>query len=94
MKLIPDETNNDFVNDKDMEIVVVASVQTLKRGNKKCGKEEVEVYSLVNESLNKDVRREAFELTLNSMINNHSVKLNIIGKRECLYLPKEPCQVS
>ena len=90
MKSIPDETNNDFVNDKDMEIVVVASVQTLKRGNKKCGKEEV--YSLVNESLNKDVRREAFELTLNSMINNHSVKLNI--KRECLYLPKEPCQVS
>ena len=90
MKSIPDETNNDFVNDKDMEIVVVASVQTLKRGNKKCGKEEV--YSLVNES--KNVRREAFELTLNSMINNHSVKLNIIGKRECLYLPKELCQVS
>ena len=38
-----------------------------------------------------DITREAFELILNSMIDNHSVNLNIIVKRECLSLPKESC---
>ena len=41
-----------------------------------------------------DITREAFELILNSVIDNHSVNLNIIGKRECLSLPKESCQIS
>ena len=47
MESITDETNNHFVNDKDLEILVIASIQTLKRGNKKCGREEI--YRLVNE---------------------------------------------
>ena len=92
MESITDETNNHFVNDKDLEILVIASIQTLKRGNKKCGREEV--YRLVNDSLNKDITREAFELNLNSIIDNHSVNLNVIVKRECLSLPKESCQIS
>ena len=79
MESITDETNNHFVNEKDLEILVIASIQTLKRGNKKCGREEV--YRLVNNSLNKDITREAFELILNPMIKNHSVNLNVIGKR-------------
>ena len=41
MESITDEINNHFVNDKDLEILVVASFQTLKRGNKKCGREKV-----------------------------------------------------
>ena len=86
------ETNNHFANDKDLKILVIASIQTLKRGNKKCGREEV--YRLANDSLNKDISREVFELILNSMIDNHSVNLNVIGKRECLSLPKESCQIS
>ena len=28
------------------------------------------------------------------MIDNHLVNLNVIGKRECLYLPKESCQIN
>ena len=47
MESITDETNNHFVNDKDLEILVIASIQTLKRGNKKCRREEI--YRLVNE---------------------------------------------
>ena len=58
---------------------------------RKCGREEV--YRLVNDSLNKDITREAFELVLNSMTDNHSVNLIVIGKRECLSLPKESCQI-
>ena len=89
--MITDKTNNHFVNYKELEIVVKASIQTLKRGNKKCGREKV--YSLVNDSLNKDITREAFEPIFNSMIDDHSVNLNVIGKRECLSLPKESCQI-
>ena len=92
MESITDETNNHFVNDKDLEILIIASIQPLKRGNKKRGREEV--YRLVNDSLNKDITREAFELILNSMIDSHSVNLNVIGKWECLSLPKESCQIS
>ena len=77
---------------KDFEILVIVSIQTLKRENKKCGREEV--YRLVNDSINKDITREAFELILNSMIDDHSVNLNVIGKMECLSLPKESCQIS
>ena len=86
MELITDETNNHFFNDKDLEILVIASIQTLKRGNKKCRREEV--YRLVRDSLNKNITREAFGLILNSMIDDHSVNLNVIGKRECLSLPR------
>ena len=73
----------------------VAFTQTLKRGNKKKEQdEEKEVYRLINDSLNKSITREVFELTLNLIIENQSVNLNVIGKRECLSLPKESCQVS
>ena len=60
MESITDETNNHFVNDKGLEILIIASIQNLKRGNKKCGREEV--YRLVNDSLNKNITREAFDL--------------------------------
>ena len=86
MESITDETNNHFVNDKDLEILVIASIQTLKRGNKKCGREEV--YRSVNDSLNKDITRELLELILKSVIDNHSVNLNLVCKWECLFLPK------
>ena len=92
MESITNETNNPFVNDKDLEILVIASIQTLTRGNKKYRREEV--YRLVNDSLNKVITTEAVKLILNSMIDNHSVNLNVIGKRECLSLPKESCQIS
>ena len=81
MEAITDEKNSHFFNDNDLEVLVVASIQTLKRGNKKCGKEEV--CKLVTDSLNMDIAREA--LTLN---------LNIFGKQECLSLPKTSCKVS
>ena len=47
MESINDETNNYFVNDKGLQILVVGSIQILKRGNKKCRKKEV--YSLLND---------------------------------------------
>ena len=51
MESIADETNTYFLNDKDLEILVVASIQTLKRGNKKCRNEQF--YRLVKDLFNK-----------------------------------------
>ena len=39
-------------------------------------------------------KRGSLILILNSMVENHSVNLNVIGKQECLFLPKESCQIS
>ena len=84
MESIMDETNNHFVNDKDLKILVIASIQTLKRGNKKCEREEV--FKLVNDSLNKDIIREAFELIFNSMMTvTQSTSMLLVNWNVCLF---------
>ena len=67
-------------------MLIIASIQTLKRGNKKCGKDEV--FRLFRDSVD-DVTKETFDKLLELLIQNQSVRLNIIGNRECLSLPKE-----
>ena len=39
---VVDETTNSHVHidDKEMELLIIASIETLKRQNKKCGKDE------------------------------------------------------
>ena len=84
MESIMDETNNHFVNDKDLKILVIASIQTLKRGNKKCEREEV--FRLVSDSLNKDIIREAFELIFNSMMTiTLSASMLLVNWNVCLF---------
>ena len=39
-------------------------------------------------------KRGSLILILNSMIENHSVNLNVVGKHKYLSLPKESCQIS
>ena len=65
----------------------MASIQTLKRSNKKCGKDEV--FELVNNSLEKEISMKIFKSLLYQLIEKHYVKLNVLGKRTCLSLPKE-----
>lgn len=57
MESTADQTNNYFANCNELEVLVVSSIQTLKRGNKDCGKEEV--YRLVNDSLSKYITQQA-----------------------------------
>ena len=40
---VVDETTNFNVNidDKEIELLIIASIETLKRQNKKCGKDEI-----------------------------------------------------
>ena len=71
----------------ELEALIMASVKTLKRSNKKCGKDEV--FESVNSSLEKEISREIFESLLYLLTEKQTVKLNVLGKRTCLSLPKE-----
>ena len=67
-------------------MLIIASIQTLKQGNKKCGKDEV--FRLFRDSID-DFTKETIDKLLELLIQNQSVRLNVIGNRECLSLPKE-----
>ena len=47
------------------------------------------IFKLVKDSLDENIARETFEEPLELLIKSHSIKLNAIGNRECLWLPKE-----
>ena len=56
-----DETTNSHVNidDKEIEFLIIASIETLKRQNKKCGKDEV--FALVKDSLEEAITWKALK---------------------------------
>ena len=69
-----------------MKTLIVASIETLKHKNKKCGKEEV--FHLVQESVESEVTKEIFEGRLDALVESYSVKIKLLGTRTCLSLPK------
>ena len=60
--------NSDLSDGKALETLIIASVRTLKRGNKKCGRDEVS--RMVNDTLCKEIGKDLFNETLNSLIEN------------------------
>ena len=58
---VVDETTSSHVNidDKEIELLIIASIETLKRQNKKCGKDEV--FALVKDSLEEAITMKSFE---------------------------------
>ena len=76
-----------LAEDKEIEMLIIISITTLKRSSKKCGRNEV--FDLVQSSLGSDITREAFDELLQDMIEVNAVKLRTLGERECLSLPKE-----
>ena len=78
--------NTPTLENRELEMLINASIQTLKQGNKKCRKDKV--FRLLRDSFD-DVTKETFDKLLEVLIQNKSVRLNIIGNRECLSLPKE-----
>ena len=68
----------------------VASFRTLKRGNKKCGNEEV--FQLVTNVIGSDITKEGFDRLLELLIENQSFKRNKIENWVLLCLPKEYVQ--
>ena len=59
--------NSDLFDGKALETLIIASVRTLKRGNKKCGREEVS--KLVNDTLCNEICKDIFNETLDSLIS-------------------------
>ena len=61
---VVDETTSSHVNidDKEIELLIIASIETLKRQNKKCGKHEV--FALVKDSLEEAITMKSFEKSL------------------------------
>ena len=79
--------NSDSIDGKALETLITASVRTLKRGKKKCGRKEVS--KLVNDTLCSEICKDLFNETLDSLIEKQFIKCNIISSRECLSLPKD-----
>ena len=74
------------VEDRELEMLIIASIQTLKRVYKKCGKDQV--FRLLRDSVD-DTTKETFDKLFELFIQNQSVRLNVLGNQECLLLPKE-----
>ena len=84
---VPHNNNvSHIVEGKDLETLIVASIQTLKRNNKICGKEEV-FYS-VQEFVDSKVTKEIFEEWLDALVESHSANIKLLGTCMCLSLPK------
>ena len=85
---VMDDVITPTIENDEVELLIIASIQTLKRKNKRCGRDEV--FELVKDSTDDDTgTKETFNKLLNQLINSNSVKLNTVGKRECLSLPIE-----
>ena len=78
------------INEKELALLLISSIQTLKRSKKKCGREEL--YGLLKESVETEISPESFHETLNLLVENGSVIINTFRNRECISLPKENFQ--
>ena len=74
------------IDDKEIELLIIASIETLKRQSKTCGKDEV--FALVKDSLEQVITTESFEKSLALLQASNSIKFNIISNRSCLSIPK------
>ena len=85
---VVDETTNSHVNidDKEIELLIIASIETLKRQNEKCGKDDV--FALVKDSLEEAITMESFKKFLELIQASHSIKCHKISNRTCLSIPQ------
>ena len=47
-----------IINERELEVLIITSIHTLKRGKKKCGREDV--YNLVRESLDYEISKDDY----------------------------------
>ena len=74
---VMDDIITPTLKNDEAELLIIASIQTLKRKYKRYGRDEV--FELVKDSTDDDtVTKETFDRLLNQLINNNSVKLNTI----------------
>ena len=73
------------VDGKEIELIIIASIETLKRQNKKCAKDEV--IAPVKDSLEETITMEGFEKSSALLQASRSIKCNIISNRTYLFIP-------
>ena len=85
---VVDETTNSHVNidDKEIELLIIASIETLRHQNKMCHKDEV--FALVKDSLEEAITMENFKKFLALLQANNSIKCNVVSNRTFLSIPK------
>ena len=77
---------NHIAKGRDLETLIVASRETLKRNNKKCSKEEV--LHLVRDFIDSEIIKDNYEALLDELIKCDSVQIKLVGIQTCLPLPK------
>ena len=80
-------TSSDIIDSANLETLIIATIQTLKRNNKKCGNDEV--FDLLSESLVNQIERGFFDKELEVLIKDQKVKSSFYANRTCLSIPKE-----
>ena len=73
-----------IIDDKEIEVLIIASTETLKRQKSKCRKDEV--FKLVKDTIEENITRDIFDKTLDSLIGSGSGKCSLISKRTWLFL--------
>ena len=63
-----DTSSSYIVDNTELQTLILATIQTLKRNNKRCGTEEV--FQLVLESLKSDFIKESFDKILDFLMKN------------------------
>ena len=76
-----------IINDKEIEVLIIASIETLKRRKSKCEKDEV--FKSVRDTIEENITIEIFDKTLDSLIESGSVKCSLISNRTFLSLRKQ-----
>ena len=80
-----------LIEHEELETLINASIETLKRQKMKYGIDEV--LKLVQDYLEENISQEGFDKTLQFLIDSDSVKSNSVSNRICLSIPKNnPCR--
>ena len=74
------------VDDRELELLIMASIQTLNKGI--ISLKTVKFFRVLIDSVD-DVTKKTFDKLLELLIQNQSVRLNVIVNWECLSLPKQ-----
>ena len=80
------------VDEKELEMLLIGSINTLKPGNKKSGNEVV--FNLVKDSIDGVIKKEVFDNLENILVQSQSIQRNKLGILECLPCPKETLKLS
>ena len=74
------------INDKEIQVLIIASIETLKHQKSKCSKDEV--FKLVKDKTEQNITRDIFNKALECLSESGSVKCSFISNSTCLSLRK------